>query len=68
MIELNIGDTIRNTVGLVLIVSKINEPVGTASLVSFTGETTNYNLHRLLQNIASGKWTIEPKKRYANWI
>lgn len=68
MIKLNIGDTIRNTVGIILVVKKINEPKGTATLVSFAGEPTDYNLHRLLENIASGKWTHEPRKKYANWI
>lgn len=68
MINLNIGDSVRNSVGILLVVSKLNEPQGTAMLTNMMGEVLPYNLHRLLENIASGKWSHIPKKKYANWI
>ncbi len=67
-IQLNVGDTIRNSVGIYMVVSKLNEPIGTAMLTNHFGEPMKYNLHRLLENIASGKWIHYPKKKYAKWI
>lgn len=67
-LNLQVGDTVINTVGLQLFVKHIDRIKQIAYLFNIHNEMNPYKIERVLENIRSGKWSHQPAKKYANWI
>lgn len=66
--EVKVGDTIRNTVGILLFVRQIDNENKIIYLANSHNDINPYRLERVYENIKSGKWTHQPLRKYANWI
>lgn len=62
------GDVLKNALGFELFVDKIDIEKNLVLIANRYKEITPFPYHRVIENIVSGKWEIQKKIKYANWL